>query len=1139
MIELKNLSGFLNTDDSNEVMDANHHKMARNGRFRGKGVNLRFESVKGNRLITNEDLPDEGDNECIGAFYDTVKRRLFWFNWNSEGSHGIYQYDKSTGTVTPLLVCGVNSEDDILDFDPDYPVFAVNIIYRSEGEGDILFWNDRNNRPMKLILSEAIANTYGASWIADYLTVARRMPLIAPSCMYADDDTVITNNLRKKLYQFRYRWIYTDLTISTLSPYSKLFAPVDPDSIATDIDQQKNNRINVTVNSGPADVIKVEVLARVTFGSDGGNTSFSDDFSVATLDKEELGILNDALYEYAFYADASYLTIPISDAIQLFDYVPKKANAQELLNGNVLAYGGITFGNTYEEEQDVESSVELISNDVSTDPVLITRVDGQTGSFPAKTGYYFFYFTGNPIPGDEYSINITYFDTTGGGANSTISYTVGPTDNLVDVINYFRDQFNLIPGFNLTYNLIASNIPGLPSGVAINSTTGTSAVLTSTITINYQIPPTPTSNDINIAMFKHKSRYAFGRVYFDEWGVTNGVVTYPSMRLEMPEIDSTGIGQPSIPSITFTVNDQPPVWAKYFSWVRTDSLTFQSSISIDTENTYKDALYGYLNIKPYQENTDGYPVYSFTEGDRVRIIGEVDATPTIVEYDVPIIGLVVDPDLIGEGIFIKVPLDDALDAYLGEPDTQVLYIEVYTPALNTTDELQLYYEFGETYEVLNPGQANRAHQGKSQDQIVGVQPAIYTFIRGDYYIRQRFNERWIIDQSVSTLYPSKVTGTGRAFVIDEYAKEIYYPTTYRWGGAYQQETNINATNRFYPDNFDEVDRQKGAIQGLVSKERIMVVLQDRGVGRVGVYNKFIVDSAGSNVLSSSTTLITQNNVMYYIGDFGVGNQYTSIVRSPNAIHFVDPVRGYQCRLAENGITPISLIHKGQFYIQPLFTKYNTPYVRSNGYKAKIMGFFDYFEQECVTILQGGTYNSETIDSYTFSYNELRDAYCSFFDYHPEWALSVEDVPVSFVNGELYIHDNTTNYATFYGESYGTSITLVFNKEEPVRKTYLAIAYQGNQIWTSADEGIVTSMVNEDTGFQQTSELKSVDYELVENLRTAAFLRDKNSMINSYQALIEGDDLKGQWIEVTLTYSGDSFAWLYEPYINYVLSPRNF
>ena len=75
MIDQKNFSGILNTDDSVEVMPSAHHKFALNGRFRGNGNNTRFENVEGTTLIPNGYLP-EGSNECIGSFYDSLNQRI-------------------------------------------------------------------------------------------------------------------------------------------------------------------------------------------------------------------------------------------------------------------------------------------------------------------------------------------------------------------------------------------------------------------------------------------------------------------------------------------------------------------------------------------------------------------------------------------------------------------------------------------------------------------------------------------------------------------------------------------------------------------------------------------------------------------------------------------------------------------------------------------------------------------------------------------------------------------------------------------------------------------------------------------------------------------------------------------------------
>jgi hypothetical protein len=348
-VDIKQLSGVMNTDDPNSNMPPSHHKLANNMRFRGNGNNMQGQGVSGNTLITNASLP-AGTNQCIGSFYDGIRQRIIWFNWNSNGHNGIYQYNVKTGVVSALLISFVNSVDDILEFDRDFPIASVVLLYTTENDGDILHWVARNNNPMKLNLKDAENNLYGANWLVDYLTVARPMPLIAPTCLYANDSSVTINNLRKKLYEFRYRWTYTDFTKSTWSPWSKLFAPANPDDIAKDIDPTKNNRIDVTINTGNADALTIEIAARQTQATD-----FSDPFLVETLNKADLSLLDNQLYTYSFFNNSSYPSIDVEESALLFDYVPRIANTLELLNGNVIVYGGILEGYDFDETLDVET----------------------------------------------------------------------------------------------------------------------------------------------------------------------------------------------------------------------------------------------------------------------------------------------------------------------------------------------------------------------------------------------------------------------------------------------------------------------------------------------------------------------------------------------------------------------------------------------------------------------------------------------------------------------------------------------------------------------------------------------------------------------------------------------------------------
>lgn len=1258
-IEIKQLAGVMNRDDSDEVIGLNHHKYAKNMRFYGMPGNLRGEGVKGNRLISNSFLPGDGRNETIGGLYDHIKQRIIWFNYNSEGKHGIYQYSLTSKNVTQLLVCFTHSATDILGFDLNYPIASANIIYASDDIGDTLTWCARSNRPMKLNLKDAEGELYGANWLEEYLTVARPMPLIAPTCQYKDDATVDINNLRKKLYEFRYRWVYKDFTKSTWSPYSKLFAPANPDDIADNIDEQKNNRIDVAIDTGNADVVKVEIAARQTLG-----TTFSDCFLVATLDKEDLSLVDNQLYTYQFFNDASYPPLDVEEIDLLFDYVPKIANCQELLNGNVIIYGGITEG--YDRELlEIESSVDLVDYTTGAALLITLLYEDKFQYDDGGTTYWSYYapfdIGGVPVTGDVYTMR---FNSAAFGGLFQISYTVLAGDTTLDVATALSNAFNALTQTPANqYEAIFSTSGIFPSGVGIiiqNYPTVNTELELSFLGVDYQYANSGSAIDgVSNCIYKHKSRYGFGIVYFDDYGVTNGVITNADMLIVTPEIDTTGDSTPKIPQISFTINSQPPIWATKFSFVRTNNLSVQTLLTTVSANTKKDSGgspdYAYIEITNQQANQNNFPIYSFSDGDRVRIIGRYGDAPTV--YDFPIVSFKTDPKINGAtatGDFLVIPYNAVLSNF-GSAGYEHYDIEIYTPALNSTSSQQVYYEFGETYYVLNPGTGTRAHQGQLQDQIVGTQPATYSFIRGDFYLKQRkipFNADlssvtsvWIVDQSVSDLFPSKIVGNGRPFVVDEYAQENYFPTMVRWSLAYQQDTSINQTNRFYPINFDEIDRQKGDIQRFKTRDRILRVFQNRGCGQYGVYSRFIQNNDGTSQLVTTDEIITTNNINYYQGEYGLGDQYTGLVSGSIQDYFCDPVRGYQVRLSADGLTPISELYKGQFYIRNLITPYNLPYAEANGSRARIIGCYDYFNEEYVTFLKG--YNTlritsstvgyvanisapyysvfylagepladfrvtisisrstttedftytvqdgDTMDDITdalvalintssvfdatklnstsfkvtnpvivisivvnsiawewvgdgvvpnsesFSFNEPRNAYSSFFDIYPEWMVSAEDVMYGWKNGQLYVFDSET-YANFFGTQYYPEIHLVFNKDIAVRKTYKSVSYQSNQIWESrSNSDVATNEYNQYTNLQQISQLKSVDYLQRGNYYDAAFLRDANSGIVAATALLDGDFLSGQWILLKLKYNGSNFAYIYEPYIKWQDNSRNF
>ena len=381
---------------------------------------------------------------------------------------------------------------------------------------------------------------------------------------------------------------------------------------------------------------------------------------------------------------------------------------------------------------------------------------------------------------------------------------------------------------------------------------------------------------------------------------------------------------------------------------------------------------------------------------------------------------------------------------------------------------------------------------------------------------------------MSDKYSSKFDGNGRPLVVDEYSKQTYFPTLVRYSLDYQSGTDINLTNRFYAANFDEYDREKGDIQRLKIRGRQLRVFQNRACGVVPILQNVVQTVEGSGILSQSAEII--NKIQYYLGEYGIGSQFCSLASSAQADYFTDPVRGCQVRLSADGLTPISELYKAHFYLTPLIVKYNK--VRNNitaQGKAKILGIYDQFNEEFITCMQESAAGSDKSEPYTFGFNEFRNSYTSFYSFSPEWITKAENIVISWKNGVLYTHDNTTTYANFYGVQNKPSITLMLNQFPQIKKRYNTLTMLANKVWTPSTAGDIT------TNLSQTSSLQSTDFIFKDDKIHVAFKRDSASTGGLYN----GNVLKGNWLRIKLSpVNGNEFVNLYyiessilEPFYN--------
>jgi hypothetical protein len=177
----------------------------------------------------------------------------------------------------------------------------------------------------------------------------------------------------------------------------------------------------------------------------------------------------------------------------------------------------------------------------------------------------------------------------------------------------------------------------------------------------------------------------------------------------------------------------------------------------------------------------------------------------------------------------------------------------------------------------------------------------------------------IIEQSFSDNYNIVTNSNGRPSVIEENAKKTYFPTLIRFSQAYQIDTNINGTNNFYFENFDEYDRSFGDVIRLHVRDRYLKVYQKFKVGNVPILTQIVKDSVNNPLQANTDTLI--NKIQYYAGDYGIGDAATSLAWNNFSDYFVDNYRGVVCRLSQDGITPLSILYYTNAFFVPSLQEY--------------------------------------------------------------------------------------------------------------------------------------------------------------------------------------------------------------------------
>ena len=301
---------------------------------------------------------------------------------------------------------------------------------------------------------------------------------------------------------------------------------------------------------------------------------------------------------------------------------------------------------------------------------------------------------------------------------------------------------------------------------------------------------------------------------------------------------------------------------------------------------------------------------------------------------------------------------------------------------------------------------------------------------------------WLIEESrIRGGYNNTSVDYGvKAYSVEDEPKQSHRFSGLIHSGIFNSRTGFNATNQFSvgEDITRTIDPANGSIQKLYAEDTNLIIFQESKVSKSLIDKDAIYSAEGVASVTSRNLVIGQN--VAFGGEYGISTDPESFAVNGYRKYFTDRNQNVVCRLSMDGITPISNYGMTDFFRDKLST------AKSTG----IFGGWDAHNKQYVLSIES-TERSATRESFsTLSFDEGVKGWTSLFDYKPKQIFSLNNNYFTANAGKIYKHytlaPNTSDRGVFYGITYNSNVTFVFNGAPSMVKNFQTINYEGDTAW---------------------------------------------------------------------------------------------
>lgn len=1058
-----------------------------------------------------------------------------WAYWDfvaSERSTGVDPTAWSVGTyvkdynkVFKVLVSGYARQDSLHDA-PDTDVEFIDWCYcdvdtRAAGTDEYV--------------------TYRAFWNTPITPFSD-----APYISTESDANYNANYVRGNIFQFCYRFYVPEMGYTTSSTFSEIIADADGESFnGEDVGAiNTGNKIvagfNLYGGTFSRSVINENRLwefAEILFRKNNerqwrlADRIYHSDGDA--LDSFSSGGTTNYIIKTDFYNDRMYEIVDTAAVEKQYNALPVLSRSQWALDGKRTAYGGVTEGRNY-----IVPDVTLTAGN--------RTVDLNYQSYPVS-------------PDDTLTFT------------SSVSIGVGGP-----VYTWTSAAINALPSggsspWTLRFLMYGNSYSGSYAGAVVAdyrqavldtvNQAPVSAFINGSNQIEFSVSYSPTTPIVNIygsgsisssysitkvKSFKTNANHAFCLFYYDD----------PLRRSDPMAGTKTSIFVPSLPDegtltegtnhqqyLDWTINHNAPSWAKYWRWgyagnqsvdlfwqynvksivIGTSGLAQYALIDISGLQTISDSLSGNDNV--HVNSNIGSYVYE--EGDKVRFITQHSGTATDTTdldladaaYDFEIKGfddvsgiLYIDSTALGSSPYT---------AY----DGGETIIEIYRPKRDPED--MEYFEIGPRYEVYEDS-GEYYHRGATQDQTSG-QAATGQHNSGDVYLITRqvangpftsaIDPIFVESYSWSDFYDSDTWGKGKVGIISGIGQK--YMNNVRFGNSYSPNTLSSGLSEFDALDYEPLSHEHGKITAMRQAGHVLKVYFERNSASIMVNKIQFLDADGvSQVVKSDKVLGTVEYSNYYYGTIFP----ESVFLIDRTIYFYDIYRKCYVRDSSNGVFAIS-----EYKAVNKFVDISDALLTSGVSNVQVWTGYDPQRKFVyVQVKDSGTPANDQV----IVFNEKKNRWeCTVDIENADLLRSTSRDLISFIDEDLYIHNDSANRGRFYGVDHAMQLNIIMNESVQFDKVLDSISLNTNN-----GDWVVTAIELPPTPQYpngQSSRIPNAIFTQRESGMYAEFLRNMktSSTSESLLELREGEQLRGQTATITLENSATTEVILFDVVIN--------